>query len=64
MAVVELPGRGKGSHRIYSVQSSEGIEVSRFGLTDHPRELTWTVLRGVETALAPWFGDKWMEADR
>ena len=33
----------------------------RFGLTDHPRELSWTVLRGLEDGLAPYFGDKWME---
>jgi hypothetical protein len=30
-------------------------------MTGHPRELSWTVLRHVEEALTPIFGDKWME---
>ena len=56
LTVVEQPGRGKGSHRIFVL-----AEVARFGLTDHPRELSWTVLRQMEDGLAHLFGEKWME---
>lgn len=59
--VVELPGRGKGSHRLYALVDSSGVQVARFGVTDHPRELSWTVLRTLEEGLAPLFGEKWME---
>jgi hypothetical protein len=59
--VVELPGRGKGSHRLYVLVDSSGVQVARFGVTDHPRELSWTVLRALEEGLAPLFGEKWME---
>jgi hypothetical protein len=61
LTVVDLPGRGKGSHRLYTLVDSSGTQVARFGLTDHPRELSWTVLRGIEEGLAPFFGEKWME---
>jgi hypothetical protein len=61
LTVVDLPGRGKGSHRLYTLVDSSGTQVARFGLTDHPRELSWTVLRGIEEGLAPLFGEKWME---
>jgi hypothetical protein len=61
LIVEELPGRGKGSHRIYRLLDASGVEVARFGLTDHPRELSWTVLRGIEDGLAHLFGEKWME---
>jgi hypothetical protein len=59
--VVELPGRGKGSHRLYVLVDSSGVQVARFGVTDHPRELSWTVLRALEEGLATQFGEKWME---
>ncbi|KAA2258754.1 hypothetical protein F0L68_23270 [Solihabitans fulvus] len=59
--VVELRGRGKGSHRIYALVDSEGAEVGRFGLTSHARELSWAVLRNLEDGLARLFGEKWME---
>lgn len=61
LSVVELPGRGKGSHRLYSLVESDGAEVARFGLTDHPKDLSWPLLRRIETGLAPWLGEKWME---
>lgn len=61
LAVVELPGRGKGSHRIFTLVDPAGREVARFGLTDHPRELSWTVLRHLEDGLAHLLGEKWME---
>jgi hypothetical protein len=61
LTVVDLPGRGKGSHRLYTLVDSSGTQVARFGLTDHSRELSWTVLRGIEEGLAPFFGEKWMD---
>ncbi len=61
LAVRQLPGRGKGSHQIYALVDSSGTEVERFGLTGHPRELSWTVLTRLEERLAPLFGEKWME---
>jgi hypothetical protein len=61
LTVQELPGRGKSSHRIYRLLDASGAEVGRFGLTDHPRELSWQVMRGLEDGLAHLFGEKWME---
>lgn len=61
MSVVELPGRGKGSHQLYALVHSDGSEVARFGLTDHPKDLSWPLLRRLEDGLAPWSGDSWME---
>lgn len=61
LEVREEPGRGKGSHHRYVVVDADMLEVGRFALTGHSRELSWTVLRSVEEALAPVFGDKWME---
>ncbi len=62
LTVVDLPGRGKGSHHLYTLVDSSGTQVGRFGLTDHRRELSWTVLRGIEEGLAPFFArEKWME---
>jgi hypothetical protein len=60
-AVRELPRRGKGSHRIFVVVDSSGAELARFGLTGHRRELSWKVLTELEKALAPSFGEGWME---
>jgi hypothetical protein len=61
LEVREQPGRGKGSHYRYVVVDADMLEVGRFALTGHSRELSWTVLRSVEEALPPVFGDKWME---
>ena len=57
----DLPDRDKGSHQIYALVDSSSAEVERFGLTGHPRELSWTVLTRLEERLAPVFGEKWME---
>lgn len=61
LAIRRLPSRGKGSHQIYVLVDSSGTEAGRFGLTGHPRELSWTVLTRLEERLAPLFGEKWME---
>jgi hypothetical protein len=61
LTVRRLPDRGRGSHQIYALVDSSGAEVGRFGLTGHPRELSWTVLTRLEERLAPLFGEKWME---
>ena len=59
--IAELPGRGKGSHRQHAVLDATGGEVARFGLTDHPKELSWTVLRNLEESLSPLLGEHWLE---
>lgn len=59
--VVLVPRRGKGSHQLYRIEDETGAEVGRFGITGHNRELSWTVLRSIEDALAPLFGQAWME---
>ncbi|GAA3363989.1 hypothetical protein [Saccharopolyspora gregorii] len=59
--IKEIPGRGKGSHRIFAVYDRDGAEVARFGLTGHNKEISWHVLTHVETGLAPVFGEKWLE---
>jgi len=61
LTVIELPGRGKGSHRIYILEDTDGNERGRFGLTDHGRELSWTVLRNLEDGLTGELGENWME---
>jgi len=58
MSVVERPGRGKGSHRLYALVDSDGSEVARFGLTDHPKDLSWPLLQPLEDGLVPLFGAK------
>jgi hypothetical protein len=30
-------------------------------LTRHPREMSWTVMRGIDDGLTHLFGDRWME---
>jgi hypothetical protein len=60
-SIEELPGRGKGSHRIYAVLDSAGNELGRFSLTHHPKDVSWTVLRQIEDNLAHLFGENWME---
>ncbi|MDN5861712.1 MAG: hypothetical protein L0H84_24185 [Pseudonocardia sp.] len=64
MKLVDVPKRGKGSHRQYVLTDSTGQPVAKIGLTDHPRELSWTVLRNIEQTLNPWFGENWMEKQR
>lgn len=59
--VRELPGRGKGSHRLYVVLDADDREVGRIAIPDHRRESSWTVLRSIEQALAHEFGERWME---
>lgn len=59
--VVEMPARGKGSHRLYVVLGLDDGEMGRFAIPDHARELSWTVLRSIEQALTPALGDRWME---
>ena len=59
--VTEHPTRGKGSHRLYVVLDADYRDVGRFAVPDHSRELSWTVLRSIEGALAGAFGDRWME---
>jgi hypothetical protein len=61
LTVTSVPDRGKGSHEHYLVLDHTGSEVSRFVMTGHRRELSWTVLRNIEKALAPLFGEAWME---
>jgi hypothetical protein len=61
LMVEDVPGRGKGSHHWYALIDSDGAEVGGFSLTDHPRELSWAVLRSFEDALAPLFGERWTE---
>jgi len=61
LAVRELPGRGKGSHRLYAIDDAEGAELARFGLTGHARDLSRTVMTHVEQGLAQLLGEKWTE---
>lgn len=64
LSVVEMVGRGKGSHRIYQVVGRDGAEVARFGLTDHPGDMSATLVRRLEERLEPWFGERWTEKGR
>jgi len=61
LSIEQIPGRGKGSHEVYVVLDPRGVEVGRFTITGHSRELSWTVLRSIEESLAHLFGEKWME---
>ncbi|RLK54148.1 hypothetical protein [Actinokineospora cianjurensis] len=60
-SLVEESGRGKGSHRLYLLLDEGGAEVGRIVVPDHARELSWTVLRSIEDALAHELGERWME---
>lgn len=64
LSVVEMVGRGKGSHRIHLIVDSGGTEVERITVTDHPGDLSWTVLRDIETKLTHLFGARWTEKRR
>lgn len=61
LTVVPVSGRGKGSHQMYALVDPADREVARFVLTDHPRELSWTVLGQIEDGLVFLFGERWME---
>lgn len=61
LTVIELKGRGKGSHRMYALVDSNGSKIARFGLTDHPRDLSQPMMIRLEDGLAPWFGERWTE---
>ena len=64
LTVSPMPKRWKGSHQMYQLLDADGTEVTRFGLTDHPRDLSWQVLTRLEERLSPIFGDKWTEKKR
>lgn len=64
LVLQEFVGRGKGSHRVYLVLDAQGSEVGRIALTDHPGDLSWAVLRDVESKLAHLFGERWTEKGR
>jgi hypothetical protein len=46
---------------LYLVLDENEFEVGRVAITYHARECSWTVLRSTEDALAPLFGERWME---
>lgn len=61
LVIAELPGRGRGSHRMFVIRRGEEV-VADFTLTGHgDRELSWTVLRQTERKLTHLFGERWME---
>jgi hypothetical protein len=60
LSVRELPGRGKGSHRLFAIDA-RGAEVARFGVTGHARDLSWIVMTHIQDGLAHVLGDKWTE---
>lgn len=64
LTVVEVTGRGKGSHQLYRLVDQDGATAGQFTVPQHPRALSWKVLRSIEDGLAPLFGEKWMEKDR
>jgi hypothetical protein len=60
--VAQLKGRGKGSHAVFAILDRDDNEVARFGLTGHgDREMSWTMMRQIESGLAHLFGEGWME---
>lgn len=64
LSVVEMVGRGKGRHRIYQLIGRDGAEVVRFGLTDHPGDMSTGLVRRLEQRLTPQFGERWTEKGR
>lgn len=56
-----LVGRGKGSHRMLRLVDEDGVEVARFGVTDHPGDMSAMLLRRLEQRLEPLFGPRWTE---
>jgi hypothetical protein len=59
--IKEMSGRGKGSHRLSVGLDRNDLEIGRFAVPDHRRELSWTVLRNIEAVLVHEFGERWME---
>lgn len=49
---------------MYQLLGPDGSEVERFGLTNHPGDLSWLVLTRLEERLAPIFGENWTEKKR
>jgi hypothetical protein len=45
---------------MYVIEDPSGARAGNFGLTGHPRELSWTVLERLKERLAPLFGERWM----
>jgi hypothetical protein len=43
------------------VEDSDCVERGRFAVPDHARELSWSVLRSIESAVEPAFVERWME---
>lgn len=64
LSVALMTGRGKGSHQMYQLLGPDGSEVQRFGITDHPGDLSWLVLTRLEERLTPIFGENWTEKKR
>ena len=64
LSVIEFVGRGKGSHRVYLVLDVDGVERGRITVTDHPGDLSWTVLGDIEKKLTHLFGPRWTEKVR
>jgi hypothetical protein len=46
---------------MFVLEDSSGAPAGDFGLTGHPRDLSWTVLTRLEERLAPLFGERWTE---
>lgn len=64
LSVIEFVGRGQGSHRVYLVLDRDGVERGRITITDHPEDLSWSVLRDIERKLTHLFGPRWTEKGR
>lgn len=59
--VQQLPKRGNGSHTVWAVLDSDGVELGRVDLTGHSGAMTQTVTRSNEHALEPIFGEGWLD---
>jgi hypothetical protein len=46
---------------MFGLGDAAGGRVGDFGITGHPRDLSWTVLIRLEERLAPLLGEKWTE---
>ena len=64
LSVIEFVGRGKGSHRVYLMLDIDGVERGRITVTDHPGDLSWSVLRDIEKKLTQVFVPRWTEKGR
>ncbi|MGH3301824.1 MAG: hypothetical protein ACRDOK_09100 [Streptosporangiaceae bacterium] len=61
LTVRELPGRGKGSHRMFAIEDADRNEVARFGLAGHARDLSLTLLQQIEDGLAHLLCEGWTD---